>query len=192
MPWEKSFDETQAVDKAINVFWQKGYEATSIANLVDSIGINKGSLYNAFKGKRQLFLLALAQYDNAGRRDMLTDLENLDNPVLAFRTLFDTLVTQAVKNDKGCFFVNTFIEFDSHGPEVKALLKKSVSEFEAFFQRGIEVAQARGELAKEIDPDSTAKGLYSMVVAIRVLGRGVSDESSLRMVAAQALSLVRL
>ncbi len=192
MPWEKSFDETQAIDKAINVFWQKGYEATSISNLVDGIGINKGSLYNAFKGKRQLFLMALAQYDNAIRRDMLTDLENLDDPVLAFRTLFDTLVTQAVKDDRGCFFVNTFIEFDSHEAEVQALLKKSASEFEAFFQRGIEVAQARGDLSKEINPYSAAKGLYSMVVAIRVLARGVSDESALRVVAAQALSLVRL
>ncbi|MGB1215804.1 MAG: TetR/AcrR family transcriptional regulator, partial [Pikeienuella sp.] len=56
MPWEKSFDLDDATDKAAAVFWAKGYEATSISDLVAAMGINKGSLYNAFGDKRRLFI----------------------------------------------------------------------------------------------------------------------------------------
>ena len=85
MPWEKSFDEEAAIENAMRVFWEKGYEATSIANLIESTGINRGSLYNAFGGKRQLFTLSLLKYDTETRRAFIAQLEALDNPKLALR-----------------------------------------------------------------------------------------------------------
>ena len=188
MPWEKSFDEQNAIKNAMHVFWEKGYEATSIANLIESTGINRGSLYNAFGGKRQLFTLSLLKYDTETRRAFLAQLEALDDPKLAFKKLFDALVFQS-KNDtqrKGCFLVNTSIEIASHDEQTKDVVIQGFNEFEAFFRRGIEVAQTRGNMPKSLDASATAKTLLSLVVAIRVLGRGAYDDASLQVIADQA------
>jgi len=188
MPWEKSFDEEAAIENAMGVFWEKGYEATSIANLIESTGINRGSLYNAFGGKRQLFTQSLLKYDTEIRRAFIAELEALDNPKLAFKTLFDTLVQQS-KNDKqpkGCFIVNTSVEIAFHDKEVRDIVTQGYMEFEAFFRRGIEVAQSRKDMPSTLVASSTAKTLFSLVIAIRVLGRGVYDELSLQVIADQA------
>lgn len=194
MPWEKSFDEQNAIENAMHVFWEKGYEATSIANLIESTGINRGSLYNAFGGKRQLFTQSLLKYDNETRRAFLAQLEALDNPKLAFKTLFDALVQQS-ENDaqpKGCFLVNTSVEIAFHDQETKDIVTQGFIEFEAFFRRGIEVAQTRGYMPTTLNASVTAKLLFSLVVAIRVLGRGVYDERSLKVIAEQAEHLTAM
>ncbi len=67
MPWEKSFDEEVAIEKAMLVFWEKGFEPASIADLLEGTGLNRGSLYNAFGGKQQLFVKALLKYDGIVR-----------------------------------------------------------------------------------------------------------------------------
>ena len=191
MPWEKSFDEEAAIENAMRVFWEKGYEATSIANLIESTGINRGSLYNAFGGKRQLFTLSLLKYDTETRRAFIAQLEALDNPKLAFKTLFDTLVQQSKKDiqPKGCFLVNTSVEIAFHDKETRDIVTQGFIEFEAFFRRGIEVAQSRKDMPSTLDASATAKMLFSLVVAIRVLGRGVYDELSLQVIAVQAENL---
>jgi len=191
MPWEKSFDEQNAIENAMRVFWEKGYEATSISNLIESTGINRGSLYNAFGGKRQLFTQSLLKYDTETRRAFIAQLEALDNPKLAFKTLFDTLVQQSKKDiqPKGCFLVNTSIEIASHDKETRDIVTQGFMEFEAFFRRGIEVSQTRGDMPSTLDASSTAKTLFSLVIAIRVLGRGVYDEMSLQVIADQAENL---
>ncbi|EPJ49943.1 MAG: hypothetical protein OFPI_21760 [Osedax symbiont Rs2] len=192
MPWEKSFNEQNAIESAMNIFWEKGYEATSISNLIQGTGVNRGSLYNAFGGKRQLFTQALLKYDIQTRRAFLADLEALDNPVLAFKTLFNTLVQQADSETqpKGCFLVNTSIEIAEHDQETKDIVTQAFIEFEAFFRRGIEVAKARSEMPSTIDAAQTAKVLFSLVVAMRVLGRGVYDQLSLQIIADQAQQLI--
>lgn len=188
MPWEKSFNEQDVIEKAMKVFWEKGYEATSISSLIESTGINRGSLYNAFGGKRNLFTQSLLKYDAEVRKDFLAELEAIDNPTLAFKTLFNALVQQAQNDDqpKGCFLVNTSIEIAFHDKEAKDIVTQGFIEFEAFFRRGIEVSQARGEMPSVLDASSTAKALFSLVVAIRVLGRGIYNESSLQAIADQA------
>ena len=191
MPWEKSFDEQEVVDKAMQVFWKKGYEATSIADLIKSTGINRGSLYNAFGGKKQLFMQSLIKYDTDTRRATLAKLERIDNPTLAFKTLFDILAQQELNDPKkrGCFLVNTAIELHSHDELTQDLLRQGAAEFESFFRRGIEVAQMRNEMPVKLDPASTAKVLYSLVVAMRVLGRGLYDEVALQAISEQAQCL---
>ena len=76
MPWEKNFDLDKATDKAIQVFWKKGYEGTSMSDLIDAMGINKGSLYNAFGSKDELFNRALLRYDQLNRQEALKQLKS--------------------------------------------------------------------------------------------------------------------
>jgi TetR/AcrR family transcriptional repressor of nem operon len=192
MPWEKSCDEDEAVGKAMKVFWEKGYEPASMADLIAGTGISRGSLYNAFGGKEQLFIKALQKYDTDYRRATLAELEAMDDPKRAIATLFENFVADTVADPekKGCFLVNTASALTAHGDEVNRIVRNGLRELEGFFRRCIEVAQARKQVPATLDPENTAKGLVGMVVAIRVLGRGMFDESALRTVAAQAQRLL--
>lgn len=193
MPWEKSFDEDEIVGKAMNIFWKKGYEPASMAELIAGTGITRGSLYNAFGGKESLFIRALQKYDKDNRRALLSELEAVDDPVRAIAMLFDGLVAETVADTekKGCFLVNTASDLGAHGESVNSLVRNGLREFQAFFRRCIEVGQARRQIPPDLEPEATAKGLMAMVVAIRVLGRGVFDETSLKTIAEQAQRLLR-
>ncbi len=192
MPWQKTFDEDEVVGKAMKVFWKKGYEPASMADLIAGTGITRGSLYNAFGGKEQLFLRSLQKYDRDNRRAMLADLEALDDPKRAISSLFEGAIAEAVSDEakKGCFLVNTASTLDAHGEDVNQLVRNGLREFEAFLRRCVEVAQARGQVASSLEPASTAKGLLAMFVAIRVLSRGMFTESGLKTIAAQAQRLL--
>ncbi len=185
MPWEKSFNEETALEQAMQVFWKKGFEPASIADLLQGTGLNKGSLYNAFGGKHQLFVKALRKYDRDHRQGMLARLEALDDPKKAIATFFDAIVAETVadRDHKGCFLFNTALELTTHDEEVNAIVTNGVRETEAFFRRSIEVGQARGDLPEELDPEATAKALLALIVAIRVLGRGVFAEAALHTIA---------
>ncbi|MHB1334248.1 MAG: TetR/AcrR family transcriptional regulator [Sulfuriferula sp.] len=193
MPWEKSFDEDAAVGKAMKVFWEKGFEPASMANLIAGTGITRGSLYNAFGGKEQLFVKALLKYDKDNRRALLAELEAMDDPIRAIAALFDGIVaeTAADPEKKGCFLVNTAAEIATHGEEVNRIIRNGLRELEAFLRRSLEVAQARKQIPASLDPEATAKGLMAMIAGIRVLGRGVFDEAALKEIAAQAQRLLR-
>jgi TetR/AcrR family transcriptional repressor of nem operon len=192
MPWEKSFNEDEAVTKAMQVFWKKGFEPASIADLIATTGITRGSLYNAFGGKEQLFIKALVQYDQNNRRALIAELEAADDPKRAIAIFFDRVLAETLADDdkKGCFIVNTASELSTHGEEVNRIVHNGIRELEAFFRRSIEVAQARGDISKTLNPSASAKALLAMLVAIRVLGRGVFDKAALTTISAQALRLI--
>lgn len=191
MPWEKSFDEQDALEKAMLLFWQKGFEPTSMADLINGIGINRGSLYNAFGSKQSLFVKALLKYDDV-RKAMLAKFEALDDPKRAIALFFDEAVSQTVadQDHKGCFLFNTALDIGAHDETVQGIVSNGVREIEAFFRRSIEVGQARKDISTEIDPESTAKALIALVVAIRVLGRGVFAKDALEKIANEAKQLV--
>lgn len=192
MPWQKSFDEDVVVGKAMKVFWEKGYEATSINDLIEGTGIGRGSLYNAFGGKQALFIQALTKYHSENHRATLAKLEALDDPLNAIHGLFAAVVQETVedKDKKGCFLINTTLELWTHDAKTQAVIKQGHAETIAFFRRCIEVGQARKDIPSSVDAMSTAKVLLSLVIAIRVLGRGAFDEHELRDIADQAERLL--
>ncbi len=192
MPWEKSFDEEAAVGKAMEVFWEKGFEPASMADLIAATGITRGSLYNAFGGKEQLFVKALQKYDQDNRCAILAEMEGIDDPKRAIAALFDGIVEETVADSrkKGCFLVNTASELMTHGEEVNHIVRRGLLEIEAFFRRNVEIAQARKQMPDSLEPEAVAKALVAMTAAIRLLGRGMYDESSLKSIAAQAQRLL--
>jgi len=192
MPWEKNFNTDLALQQAMKVFWNKGYDATSMTDLTNAMGINKGSLYNAFGGKRALFVKAILKYDLENRREVLAQLEAKDDPIAAFRKFFDELIAESLtdKENKGCLMVNTALELPGHDAEIRAIVTGGLKDTEAFFRRGIEVAQTRGEVAASVDAPTAAKGLLTLVVGLRVLARGVYDKAGLLAIKAQAMNLL--
>lgn len=192
MPWVKSFDEETAVGKAMQVFWEKGFDSASINDLIAETGVNRGSLYNAFGGKQPLFVKALLKYDQDNRQAKFAQLEALDDPRQAIGKLFDDSVASCVKDteQKGCFLINTALDIGNHNAEVNKIVANGLREIEGFLRRSIEVGQARGDIRKQLEPQATAKSLLAQLVAIRVLGRGAYAQEALQTIADQAKQLI--
>jgi len=196
MPWEKSFDTNDAIKKATNVFWAKGYEATSISDLLKVIGINKGSFYNAFGSKKALFIQTLHCYDREHRRktlDQLDQLELLGDPVLAINTLFDTVIAQSISDGerKGCMLVNTALDLPNHDKDIVITVKKGFKDFELFFEKQLTIGQDNGSIPAHVDIKVASKGLLALIVGLRVLARGVFDQASLYAIKAQAVNSIK-
>lgn len=187
MPWVKDFDVDDAVDRAKQVFWAKGYEATSISNLVDAMQINKGSLYNAFGSKKALFTRAFLKYDRENRQASLKQLEAMDDPIRAIEGLFDGLIEESVADTqhKGCLLVNTALELPNHSKDIQDMVVAAMDDLEGFFERMIALAQARGEVSTDLVAGEVAKSLLAQVVGLRVLARGAADATTLNAIRTQ-------
>ena len=193
MPWEKSFNESDVIESVMDVFWNKGYEATSISDLTEATGLKRGSLYNAFgDGKQELFFLSLQKYDQEQRAVFLKQLEAIESPIIAFNTLFDSLVQQAMADTekKGCLLVNTALNITHHSEAVRTLVTQGMDEFASFFERLIKRGQSTGQIPETVQPRPTAKTLLTLVVGIRVMSRGVLSKTALKQVSQQAKSLI--
>ncbi len=192
MPWKKSFDLDDAVDRAQKVFWAKGYEATSLSDLTTSMGINKGSLYNAFGSKKELFTRALLKYDRDNGQKNLKQLAAIEDPVEAIATLFDGLIAQSVSDTdkKGCLLINTALDLPNHEDDIREMVSTALGDFELFFERLITRGQERGTVPEAINATETAKSLLALVVGLRVLARGVFDADGLQAIKNDALRLI--
>ena len=191
MPWEKSFDVDKAVEKAMLLFWKKGYTDTSLAELLETTGLTKGSFYNAFGSKRELFIKTLMKYDRESRAT-LHELTAMDSPSRAIKAFFDGLAENTIsdKDQKGCFVVNTLVCITSYDDETQKIVRGSAQSIETFFKQMIELGHVRGEIPKDVSPELTAKSLFGAMVSIRVLGRGAYHPKELRMLSEHAISLI--
>ena len=192
MPWVKDFDVDDAVDDAMKVFWAKGYEATSISDLLGAMNINKGSLYNAFGSKKALFIRAFLKYDRDTRQTAIRELEAMDDPIRALEAFFDGLIAEsrADTGRKGCLLVNTALELPNHGDDIRDMVRAILKEFEQFFERTVTLAKERGEAPSDLDAGEAAKSFLAQAFGLRVLSRGAFDIASLEAIRTQALRLV--
>ena len=187
MPWEKSFDTDDALGKAVTAFWLRGYEATSMQDLVDCMGIGRGSLYAAFGDKRQLFLQALALYDERHRRRWTERLSASVSPRWAILAAFDEVIAAALDGARdGCLLINTGVEMAPHDDEIAAAVGKALEEMEGFFRTMIQRGQAMGEIPPALDAAETAQGLLALLAGLRVLSRSRPEEALMRGIARQA------
>src|ERR1700761_1204824 len=116
MPRPREFDETAALEAAMECFWRRGYEATSLRDLTASMGLTAPSLYNAFGDKQQLFSRALERYLDHTTRDRLHRLEQTLVPKAALHRFFAEIIEHSIgdRQRKGCFLVNSALEVAPH------------------------------------------------------------------------------
>lgn len=192
MPWEKNYDETEVLARAMEAFWAHGYEATSMSDLVAATGINRGSIYAAFKDKHTLFVRVLKHYDKRHRCDFLTYLQQTYAPRDAILAMFEAVVTSTAngENRTGCLLVNTALELSAHDPEIEEIVRDSLVEVERFFQTMIEAGQADGSIRQSLDPAQMAQALLAQFLGLRVLSRSRPDEALLAGISKQAVALL--
>lgn len=192
MPLEKQFNVDDALNKAMSAFWAHGYEATSVQDLLDRMGINRGSLYATFGDKRSLFLRALRHYDAVHREAWTEALARSETPKGAILAAFDGVIAATLDagSRDGCLLVNTALELSPHDEEVSGIVRHALTGMEVFFRDMIVLGQRRGEIRPGLDPDQTARSLLGLLVGLRVLSRSRPEEPLLRSIATQAAAIL--
>ena len=192
MPWEKQYDESHVLDRAMEAFWVNGYEATSINDLVAATGINRGSLYHAFTDKHEFFLRALQHYDRRHREDFLAAVARKHAPREAILAAFRQVVAAAEsgRDRKGCLLVNTALELSPHDPEVERIVKASLEKVEHFFRSMIKAGQKEGTIRADLSAVETARLLFSLFLGLRVITRSRPERALMSTIARQAEALL--
>jgi TetR/AcrR family transcriptional repressor of nem operon len=190
MPWTKNFDVDQTLDKAMHLFWAHGYEATSIQNLVDGMGINRGSIYSTYGDKRQLFLAALNRYDVECRKSQLESLEQQGSSKTAINALFQSWIDRVMADggNCGCFLTNTALELAPHDSDVGAIVANSQREIESFFRRMIDAGQQSSEISTDLSAQKISQLLLAALIGLLVLSRSRRDRELLNSVAEGAMA----
>ena len=188
----KEFDPDAVLQKALELFWERGYEATSMADLVGHLGIARASIYATFGGKHDLYVRALDRYVQA-RDPGLVELLSQPGPVLpAVRALVEAYVTESLCDSRrrGCMVVNAAVELMPRDRQAARLVEASWDTLEVALASALTRARAQGEMPAGKDPRALARFLLVVLQGLRVLGRGQPDPGRVRDAAAQALSVL--
>lgn len=149
MPRNKEFDYTEKLEAARNLFWEKGYHATSMHDIVDAMKLNRSSIYDTYGNKHDLFLKCLANYtvfkENQYSQASLARNRAID----ALEYIIRDVVEQTLTDNKACLTVKTIFEVVPTDPEVKNLLLRSGAALQAILEKTIQQAQMDGDIKSE-------------------------------------------
>jgi TetR/AcrR family transcriptional repressor of nem operon len=195
MPRPREFDRTQALDQAIEVFWQRGYEATSIQDLVEHMGIHRGSLYCAFGDKHGLFLAALDRYEEVFHSKIVNRLAEgslRGGAKEAIRQVFDDVVRSCAGRSgrKGCLMTNSAVELATRDEDTAARVSANLLRLEEALLAAVQMTQSGGECAKKHDARTLARFLLTNLQGLRVMGMAAHDRTALSDVARVTLSVL--
>ncbi|MEW1584477.1 helix-turn-helix domain-containing protein [Micromonospora vinacea] len=188
----KEFDPDAALRAALNLFWERGYEATSMADLVEHLGVARASIYATFGNKHDLYLKALDRYGDLVDPVLLRDLSQPGPALPAVRALVERFACEAGGDSgrRGCFMVNTAVEVAPHDRQAARRVAASWDYLETALASALIRAQAQGELAPGKDPRALARLLLVLMQGIRVVGKVSAEPRRLRDAATQALALL--
>lgn len=178
----KAFDEQKILNKAMYLFWEKGYQATSIQDLEEHLNIGRRSLYNSFGSKYELFLAALHQYASYGNPDFKA--ESLgpceeQSAIEVIRGVFDRLYQATLDEDyRGCLLVNSAMEFEDREDQVNDYTRQSIKSTIDEFYKLIRVGQIQKEIPIEKDPLALAQYLTNAYLGFRVMANMSSDKEA--------------
>jgi TetR/AcrR family transcriptional repressor of nem operon len=192
MARQKDFDETAVLDRAVQLFWDKGYNGTSMQEVVDYLGISRSSLYDTFGDKRQLFLKALHRYQKEQGGAWLAKAEKSNATLPFLREMFETAIQEISEDSlsRGCFMVNTSVELAAHDPEVAQIVTQNKCQMENAFAALILKGQLTGEISTKKDALSFARFLFHVFSSIRLAAKSDVATEELREIVELAFSVL--
>jgi TetR/AcrR family transcriptional repressor of nem operon len=181
MPRVKLFDENKVLSKATELFWIKGYHATSIQDLVNHLGINRGSLYDTYGGKKELFYKAFQLYRTNNCNGITAFFENQNEVKNGFRALFEMGINESIsdKDKKGCFVVNTTTELIPGEKELLEILQENKKIFEKLFYNFLLKGQQSGEISKSKNIKTISHLFYTFYNGLKVVAKVQSEPKEL-------------
>jgi TetR/AcrR family transcriptional repressor of nem operon len=184
----RTFDIDVAVDRAMELFWRHGFEATSTEDLVAGLGIARGSLYKAFGSKEQLYAMALRRYCDRHAGGLMKTLDQAEQVRPAIRAaLLESVEADLIDPERGCLMVNAATERSAH-PDTVRQVSRTMGRIESALAGALERAQARGEIAADKNPREQAQFLTTFLQGLRVMGKARADRAFLENAVEVALS----
>ena len=176
----KVFDPAAALDAAVRVFWEQGYEATSTDDLVRAMGIGRQSMYDTFGDKKQLYLAALTHYTDTGGAALRLRLADGPSPLAALEAFLREIAgADAALRARGCLSVNAVAEFGQGDAAVQALIERSQRVTEDIFAEVLTRARQAGELAPGLDPAAAAHFIHTAIRGMRISAKAGADAAQL-------------
>jgi TetR/AcrR family transcriptional repressor of nem operon len=188
----REFDEQSVLDAAVQCFWTRGYEATSVRDLADHMEMTGASLYNAFGDKRALFRRALEHYVEQGFGERVRRLEGQLAPRQAIEAFFCEIIERSLndKQRKGCMLVNSALEVAPHDPELRQVVADFQSQVESFFRRCVEAGQREKTIGAGQPAKDLARLFLGVLMGIRVLARSRPERELLEGLIRPVLALL--
>ena len=178
----KEFDRDRVVEKALDVFWSRGYASASLDDLTGAMGLGRGSLYNEFGDKHALFLAALDRYRAARVATVIEILDGAPSARAGIAAVLRGTVNAMFVDEsrRGCLMVNSIAELASRDPAVAARARDSFERTAAAFQAALERGKRSGELNQDLDVGRMSRYLANTINSIRLLAkmseRSVADD----------------
>ena len=185
----QEFDTREVLGKAMRVFWQKGYKGASLQNLLDEMGIGKGSFYATFGSKRELFVQALKHFgDTESIVHTITDLLPHTPAKEAIRQIFDRAINYGLTKQRVCLFGKTGFEFWQCDPDVAKEVTRGVKNLEDAFREVLLCGQGNGEIPLDRDATQLARFLTGVFYGLQVIVRTNPDRQVLEDIASTAIA----
>ncbi|SET60066.1 TetR/AcrR family transcriptional regulator [Paenibacillus sp. NFR01] len=177
MARSKEFDIDHVLGKAMAIFWQQGYEKTSMQDLVTGMGIHKRSMYDTFGDKHTLFMKAMERYAEQVASRMEGRVADAPSAKAAIRLLLEATVYRQKEDPYGCLLVNTAVELSNHDPEAKDKVNFAFEGTERLLERLVRQGQASGEITSHLAAADLAAFLHNTFVGLRVLVKTLDKDS---------------
>jgi TetR/AcrR family transcriptional repressor of nem operon len=188
MPRPKEFDQSAALDRAVDAFWERGYDGAAVQDLCSAMDLNPGSLYGAFGDKRALFLAVLDRYMDTVSRRAIDCIGGAPSGMLGIRAFFANLVTAMTDGKRrwGCLVTNSIAELALRDAEIAAKARLHLARVETAFAGALARARQEGELAPGIGPESAAY-LVCVLQGLNVLAKTKPGREALQGIVDTAL-----
>ncbi len=188
----RAFDEDTVLDRALNLFWHQGYEATSMQQLIDALGINRASLYDTFGDKYTLYRRVLDRY-RLQNQEFVTKAFGQCKPArLILAELFDFAIADAITDSqcKGCFMINSTVELAPHDPDIAQIVRDNQCNFVGQLQRVIQRGQTEGDINPAHPAEDLALFVFNTYSGLKILAKTNPDETALRSVVAVTMGVL--
>ena len=188
----KQFKEEETLLKAVDLFWKKGFHATSMQDLVDGLGISRSSLYDTYGGKDELFAKAFSKYRESAGTNMKQHLAEFTSVKEGLLKLFEKNIDGTLNDPdaKGCFVVNVTTELVPSDKALKEVVfenrRASEELFLSYLQKGVET----GEIPKEKDLPSIASMLFTLNNGLQVVAKTKPSKEELMNMVKVALQVL--
>ncbi len=177
----REFDPDTALECAMQAFWAKGYEATSLDDLCEATGLSRSSLYAAFGDKHALLLRALDRYEELSAARISQALGRRLPIREALAALLSEFVDQIVAGPgrRGCFIGNCAAELVRHDRDALARVRRSLDRTAEQFSAALVDAKQRGDVSANLDPTAVGRFLASGIHGLRLVGKANPDRAVL-------------
>jgi len=192
MPRSEDFNREQVLDKAKNAFWMKGYNGTSMQDLVDATGLNRSSIYNSFGSKMELYQQSLKQYQNESST-IFDKAKQQDRTAIETIGLVFVYALENILGDeerKGCMLINCHTEMGNQDEQLKALFSSNQERLVEIFEDLVKLGQEDGSIRKTEKSDLLAYYLVNAFQGFRITGMNTTDPKVLKSIIQNILKTI--